>query len=111
LGLHESRPFKQVIGKKGRRVVTLWEANLQEAAVHLEAALDLLLVRKVSALDHITYNRLSVILAECYLEQDNRAQAERTLRESLQYLERRGVVKSVLNDYGTRIKALSKQGR
>ncbi len=57
MGLHESRPSKQVIGKKGRRVVTLWRANLQEAAVHLEAALDLLPVRKVSALDHITYKK------------------------------------------------------
>lgn len=111
LGLHQARRFKQVISKENRQLVTFREANLQEAAVHLEAARELLPVRKVSALDHITYNKLSVMLAECYLKQDNRAQAERTLRESLRYFERRGIVKSVLNDYRARIKTLSERGR
>lgn len=109
LGIYQSRPFKRVVSKGDRRVINLRDANLEEAVVHLEAARDILPVRKVSALDHITYNRLSVMLAECYLKQDNKVEAERTLRQSLRYFERQRVVKSVLNDYRARINTLSRQ--
>ena len=111
LGVHQARQFKRVTSKGDRRLINLRDANLKEAAVHLEAARDLLPVRRVSALDHITYNRLSVMLAESYLKQENRVEAERTLRDSLRYFERRRVVKSVLDDYRNRINTLTKQSR
>ena len=108
LGWHQSRPFKQAISKGDKGVVMLREANMKEAVAHLKAARDLLPVRRVSALDHITYNRLSVRLSECHLKLDNKAEAERTLRESLRYFERRRVIKSVLDDYRERIRMLPK---
>jgi len=109
LGIHESRPFKQVATKRGKRVITLRRANLNEAITHLETARQLLPEMNVSALDNITYNRLSIRLADCYLRQEKRAQAEQTLKESLHYLQERQVVKSVITDYKSRISRLAKR--
>jgi hypothetical protein len=108
LGRHQSRPFKRVVRKDGQRMVTLREANLEEAVIHLEAAHKLLPTTKTAALDHISYNRLSVLLAECYEKQDNMVEAARVLRETLRYFEKQRVVESVLDDYQKRIDRLSR---
>ncbi len=109
LGNHASRPFKQVISKKGKRVIVRKEVNINEAVTHLEAARALIPVRRVSALDNITYNRMSIRLAESYLKQDKKAEAVQTLQESLKYLETRRVVKSVIADYKSRLEKLSRK--
>ncbi len=109
LGLYYSRPFKQVIAKGDKRVVTCREANLHEAEVHLEAARAALPDSQKSALDNITYNKLSMTLADCYQKEGDIKEAERVLRGSLEYFERRKVVKSVLDDYSRRLSLLSEQ--
>ena len=111
LGLHQSRPFKQVITREGKRVLSLRNADLEEAIVHLQAARSLLPIRKISALDNILYNKLSILTAESYQKQGKVINAERILRESLEYFMKQGVVKSVINDYKKRIKTLSKRKR
>lgn len=107
LGLQASRGFKRVVIKNGCRVVNLRKANPAKAVKHLEAAREPVPVRRVSALDLITYNRLSTKLADCYLSLNKKAEAERTLRRTLSYFQRQHVVKSVLTDYKERIKSLS----
>lgn len=109
LGLHKSRAFKRVITQNGKRVVVPRRPNIKEAISHLEAARELSPKKNVSALDNITYNKLSVLLAECHIKQGKNAAAEQTLRESLQYLDKKQVVSSVLKDYENRIKSLQKR--
>ena len=87
-------------------MITLRAANPDEAATHLEFARKPVPGKRGSALDPITYNRLSVKLADAYLQQDKRDEAERTLRQSLRYFQRMRVAKSVLSDYRERINAL-----
>ncbi|MBI4303707.1 MAG: hypothetical protein HY665_05170, partial [Chloroflexi bacterium] len=99
LGQYHSRRFKKVVTKENKRMITFRDDNLKEAISNLEAARQMLPVKRYSALDHITYNRASMLLADCYLKQDNKAEAQRTLQESVRYLERRQVVKPVLDDY------------
>jgi hypothetical protein len=107
LGRHESHDFKHVIQKEDRRVITFRKANLKEAVNHLDAARELL-PTKISALDNITYNRLSKLSAECYQRQNQPDEAMRVLKESYQYLQQRKVVKSVLDDYQKRINETTK---
>lgn len=108
LGRHLARPFKHVTTKGDRRVIVRRDAILEEATGHLEAARSLLPVTRVSALDHISYNRLSKLLAECYQQQGKTSDAIRVLRQSLSYFQRRRVTKSVLDDYRGSINELSK---
>ena len=106
LGQHPSRSAKRVVTKEGKRVITLRAANPDEAATHLESARKLVPGKRGSALDPITYNRLSVKLVDAYLQQDKRDEAERTLRQSLRYFQRMRVARFVLSDYRERINAL-----
>jgi hypothetical protein len=110
LGRHASHPFKRIIRKEGRRVIGVRGADLKQAVTHLEAARKPL-SSKVSALDNITYNQLSVLLADCYRQQEKSTEALRVLRESQRYLKRRRVDRSVLNAYQRRIEALEEQSK
>ena len=107
LGQQASRSFKQVVIKDGKRVIVQRDAKMKSAIEHFENARSLLPERKISALDNITYNRLSVKLADCYLNQKQRAKAEETLRQTRNYFAERGVIQSVLKEYDKRIKAVS----
>ncbi|MBN1189664.1 MAG: hypothetical protein JXA46_07925 [Dehalococcoidales bacterium] len=107
LGKHAGRSVKQVITKKGQRIITLRKANLEEAIKYLEIARLMLPERNISAMDNVTYNRLSANLADCYLRQDQKAKAEQMLKKSLQYLQKRQVSKTVIEDYKARIKSLA----
>ena len=108
LGRHLARPFKHVTTKGDQRVIVRRDAILEEATGHLEAARSPPPVTRVSALDHISYNRLSKLLAECYQQQGKTGEALCVLRRSLSYLQRRRVTKSVLNDYRGQIRELSR---
>ena len=108
LGRHQSRPFKKIIQKGKKRFVAARKENLKEAVSQLEAARKLTPSR-VSVFDNISYNRLSILLNDCYQKQKQTTEAVRVLQESLQYLQKRNVIKKVLDDYKKRIAELSKQ--
>jgi hypothetical protein len=108
LGRHLARPFKRVASKGDQRVIVRRDAILDEATIHLEAARSPLPITRVSALDHITYNKMSKLLAECYQQQGKTNEAVRALKQSLSYLQRRRVTKAVLDDYRGQIKELSR---
>jgi hypothetical protein len=74
----------------------------------LEAALKVVPATKTAALDNISYNRMTRLLADCYLRQDNSADALRVLKIGLGYLKKRKVIVSVLDAYGEQIKELRK---
>jgi hypothetical protein len=106
LGTNQERRFKHVISKEGKRVVVSRAPELKLFATHMEAALELLPGREVTAFDNITFNRLSTVLAEGHLQLGNRAEAEKQLRKSLAYLERQGATEAVLKDYRERIERM-----
>ena len=107
LGKHQSRPFKQVNIKDGKRIITRKPANLEEAVMHLEAARKLP-TSGISAIDNITYNRTSMLLTDLYKQKKQNKDAGRVLQETLQYLKKRKVTQSVINKYEKRIKELEK---
>ena len=106
-GKLQSRPFKKLMQKGEKRFVTKRKANLEQATQHLEAARKLP-ASGVSALDNITYNRLSVLLSNVYKEKRQNKEALRVLQESLQYFQKRQVTKPVLQEYEKRIGELKK---
>lgn len=108
MGRHLSRPFKKVVMKGEKRLVAARKANFTEAVPHLEAARKLA-PNGTSVLDNITYNRLSILLSNCYQKQNKSAEAVRVLKESLQYFQKRNVVKKVIDEYQTRVSELSRQ--
>jgi hypothetical protein len=105
LGLNQSRRFKYVIEKHGKRVVVFRDPDPKHLATHLEAACQLLPDRKVAAFDNITYGRLSDTLVDSYLKQGKRSEAEKRLRETLAYFEKQRVPKTVLDRYRNRMKS------
>jgi hypothetical protein len=107
LGIRQSSPVKQVILKKDLRVVSKREANLDEAVLHLDAARKLMTPRRISALDNITYNRISWLLADCYEIQAKTDEAGNLLSDSRRYLKRREVIAPILETYQTRVKELT----
>jgi tetratricopeptide (TPR) repeat protein len=108
MGRHLSRPFKKIVKKGDKRLIAARKANFAEAVQHLETARKLS-PSGLSAFDNITYNRLSVLLSDCYQKQNKSAEAVRVLQESLQYFQKRNVVKSVLEEYQTQVAKLTKQ--
>lgn len=106
LGTHAARTYKTVTPKAGRRVVVPAPADLAAAVVHLEAARSRVPATRMPAVDHITFNRLSTLLAESQMKLGNAPAAEKTLRDTLRYFSNQGVVKRVLDDYKARIAAL-----
>ena len=109
LGLNQSRRFKYVVEKRGKRVIVFREPDQKHLVTHLEAACQLLPDRKVAAFDNITYGRLSDTLVDSYLKQGKRTEAEKQLRATLAYFERQGVTKAVLDRYRGRIKEATRK--
>ena len=85
-----------------------WDANLNEAIKYLEAARQPLPKVDLSAFDNISYNKLSLMLADCYQRQNKDGDALRVLSEAREYLKKHNAIKTVLDDYQKRIRKLSK---
>ncbi len=107
LGRNQSRPFKKLQRKGEKRVVTARKANLEQAIMHLEAARKLP-ASGVSALDNATYNKLSQLLSNIYVQKRQSKESLRVMQENLQYLQKRQVTKPVLQETEKRIAELKR---
>ncbi len=88
-------------------MVSVREAEYQQAAKHLAAARKPLPGTQVTALDNITYRRLALVEANCHEQRGKRNETVKVLRESLRYLKRQKVLKPVLDELQKQVKELS----
>jgi hypothetical protein len=114
LGVHASRTFKRVgttTKKKPERVVIARKPKLSEAITHLQRAIAVLPNTKALAVGDTRYAHLVGRLVDSQIAYGKKADAERTLRDSAQYLKQRKAGKQILDDFEERAKMLKKKTR
>jgi len=106
LGRHFSRDYKRLITKEGKRVLSVEKGNMKKAIKYMSDALETLPQTGKSALDNITYNRVTHRLIDCLQAHNGKPRIASRLEESLNYLKSNQVTPKVVTDYEKTIKQI-----